>query len=95
VARRNHRIVHWIAFASLSFLLTLLCRNFAQRFMGLTGLVAVGALIEWLQHIIYSGRLETSDIFDDGYGAFAGFAAAMLTLWANHKGLLSKPIRVA
>ncbi len=47
-AKRRHRSAHLVAFGGLALSLSLLGRNFAQRFLAFTSVVSLGALIEWL-----------------------------------------------
>ena len=85
-ARSKHRILHWLVFGSLSLLLALLGRSFATRLFGLSGVIALGVLIEWCQHLIFGFRLEVWDIKDDTYGSVIGFGIATLALFfASHK----------
>jgi VanZ family protein len=79
-AHRNHRVAHWLSFGSLACLLALLTPGIRLRVLGLTGVVAFGALIEYLQSLIYSHAIETWDVRDDACGAFAGFVSAVVIL---------------
>jgi hypothetical protein len=69
-----------MAFGVLSFLLAVLCRNPSRQLMALACVVALGALIEGLQHLMYENPFETWDLRDDTYGALSGFFAALLLL---------------
>jgi hypothetical protein len=77
-AKSNHRVAHLASFGFLAFLLVLLCRSPSRRIVALAAVIALGALIELLQHLIYSTPLETWDIRDDSYGALGGFVGATL-----------------
>jgi VanZ family protein len=79
-AHRNHRLAHWFAFGGLACLLALLTRGIPLRVAGLTGVIAFGALIEYLQSVIYSHSIEIWDVRDDARGALAGFVGAILIL---------------
>jgi hypothetical protein len=79
----NHRVAHWASFGVLSFLVALLGRNRSQRFIALAGVIALGVVIELLQHLIYLSPLETWDMRDDSYGAIAGFIVATLLVAIN------------
>ncbi len=74
--RRKHRIAHCTGFGVLAFLLTMLGRKPSQKWAALVCVVALGAMIESLQHLIYQMPFETWDLRDDAYGAVAGFLGA-------------------
>jgi hypothetical protein len=85
MAKRNHRLAHWIAFGVLSFFLALLGKSSSRRIAAFVGIAAFGALIELLQHVIYINPLETWDIRDDIYGALAGFLGATVMIAVDRR----------
>ena len=88
LARRRHRIAHWLCFGGLAFLLALLGRNTRQRVLAATAVAALGLLIEYFQHTIYSNPIETWDVRDDTCASLAGLIVASFVVAA--KTALSK-----
>jgi hypothetical protein len=76
-ANRRHRIVHWLSFGGLAFVLGLLGRNTRQRVLGSAAVAGLGLGIEYLQHVIYMNPLETWDIRDDLRASLVGLIGAL------------------
>lgn len=69
-----HRQIHWLAFASGTFLLFLLARNLRQAAQGAVVAFALGFSLEWVQHLIYHTAIEWLDLIDDGGAILVTFA---------------------
>ncbi len=76
-ANRRHRIVHWVSFGGLAFVLALLGRNTKQRVLASATAAGLGVAIEYLQYVIYVNPLETWDIRDDLCASLVGLTGAL------------------
>lgn len=76
-ANRRHRIVHWVSFGGLAFVLALLGRNTKQRVLASATAAGLGVVIEYLQCVIYLNALETWDIRDDLCASLVGLTGAL------------------
>ncbi len=83
----KHRLWHAAAYGSTAWLLTLVARNPKERAAALLGMVALGALLEYMQHRVYRCPYEWWDVRDDTFGIAA---AALLDRW---QGLRRRIVR--
>jgi hypothetical protein len=70
-----HVFCHFIAFGTLAWLLSAIARTERLRLLGLLLAVALGLVIEWLEHAWYFAPFEISDVRDDTLAALIGFLA--------------------
>ena len=71
-----HQALHFLAFLSTALLLALLARGGRQRFYAPLAVIALGAAIEYAQHLLYRGAFEWGDLATDGCAALAGWLLA-------------------
>ena len=72
MAVREHRVVHFVQFGIAALLLSVLGANLSQRSSALLGIIMLGLLIEYAQHLLGRGPLEWWDVRDDTYSACVG-----------------------
>jgi hypothetical protein len=82
-----HVTGHIIAFGVPACAIALLFRRRTQQLAWLGGLAGVGLAIEWCQHAIYFGPLETWDMRDDLCAIAGGYFLATL-LRLGREGLI-------
>jgi hypothetical protein len=68
-----HLLFHFIAFGTLTWLISLLARTERARLVGLLLALVLGVVIEWLEHAWYLAPFEISDVRDDALAALVGF----------------------
>jgi hypothetical protein len=73
-----HVTAHIIAFGVPAFATALLLRRRAQQLTLLGGLGGLGLAIEWCEHAIYLGPLETWDMRNDLFAVVGGYLLATL-----------------
>lgn len=78
--KQHHRAFHFLAFGGLASLLALLTRTLPQRLLTTIAVIALGILIEFLQHAIYAHPIETWDIRDDLYASLTGLLFSLLLI---------------
>jgi hypothetical protein len=75
---RLHPWVHLLAFAGLSFLLTLAVRAPALRVAVVFCMIGFGYGTEFAEHLLDTWPVESTDVLLDGAGVLLGTAAAAL-----------------
>ncbi len=88
-AEIRHRLAHFGVFGIAALLLAVVAANTKKRIAAIAGVIALAAVIEWLQHIIYASPFEYWDVRDDTFAAIAGSALGAWQMVRAH--LLRKP----
>jgi len=64
-----HAVLHFLAFFSTALLLAFAARGVWQRIYAPMAVVALGAAIEYAQHLLYRGAFEWGDLVSDACAA--------------------------
>jgi VanZ family protein len=76
-----HGVLHFLAYLSTALLLAFAARGARQRIHAGLEVVALGAAIEYAQHLLYRGAFEWGDLASDVCAALlAGLPACSRTL---------------
>lgn len=71
-----HDVPHFLAFFSTALLLVLIARGVRQRICAPLAVVALGAALEYAQHLLYRGRFEWRDLANDACAALFAYLLA-------------------
>jgi uncharacterized membrane protein len=72
-----HRIGHILGFLTATLLLVSSVKSLRAQFALAALLVSFGYLLEFLEHVIYNGALERSDVLIDTFGVILGLVIVL------------------
>jgi hypothetical protein len=76
---RFHRLGHLLAFSAVAYIAARTSQSSRVRMMIFIGSLALGAGIEFAEHLIDHGRIERKDIWIDAVGVVLGTLIATVT----------------